>query len=105
MTEQTLNEFLLARIAEDEEVANEANERYDADTSLWVVDDDYRHDIVGASDKRVLAECEAKRTIVEQWDTWDGQVYDGWTNAAAVVLGTLAAIWSEHPDYREEWRP
>ena len=112
----TITEFLLARIEEDEAVANEANERYDADMSLWVVDDDYRHDIVGATDKRVLAECAAKRRIVTGMEALMGhektylermrhtEEQDTVYVIAASALQALASVYAEHPDYHEEWQ-
>lgn len=99
----TITEFILARVAEDEKEARAMDEdlrKYPPST--------YELAQVPMLDmgvpERVLAECEAKRTIVEQFDGWDGLVYDGWTQAASLVLGEFAAIWADHPDYREEWR-
>ena len=115
----TLTEFLLARIAEDEAAANVAHRE---------------------SPARVLAECEAKRRIVEFHKSWPVLVQtpvtfepvDGtdpghytfratqqiaWTTEqeyrerfgdeppAGPVLRHLAAVYADHPDYREEWRP
>ena len=77
----TLTEFLLARIAEDEAAAR-------------------RVAVVGSCEPgyrpaRVLAECEAKRRIVK---TAEG----GLTSSSAAVQ-FLAAVYSDHPDYRAEW--
>jgi hypothetical protein len=46
---------------------------------------------------RVLAECRAKRQVVE------GVTADEATRD--LVLRTLALPYADHPDYREEWRP
>jgi hypothetical protein len=75
-----LTEFLLARIAEDER-------RYDGDRS------DY-----GYGWQHMLAECGAKRRIVEMM----GRVVDEFANE---VLYALASVYADHPDYREEWKP
>jgi hypothetical protein len=66
----------------------------------------------------VLAECEAKRQIVEEWPDNDGCDLAGsaygdhaMLEAAgekamhARVLRHLAAIYADHHDYREEWKP
>lgn len=46
---------------------------------------------------RVLRQCEAFRRIVEDAQSgWFGPDLDR-------ALGHLAAIWSDHPDYRAEW--
>jgi hypothetical protein len=103
----TLSEFLLARIAEDEAAARaqlelrakrypgeiaEPGPAYEVDRGWWLL----------ADPARVLAECEAKRRIVER-------VTDvAWTGSYAVrdvVLGLLALPYAAHPDYRDEWRP
>ena len=52
---------------------------------------------------RVLAECEAKRRIVELFPD-AAQDGDGWNDAGYSVLRDLAAVYADHPDYREEWR-
>lgn len=60
---------------------------------------------------RVLREVEAKRRLVSQHSpvvdgtqsTWAW--FAGSESASEGVLKTLAAVWSEHPDYRAEWRP
>lgn len=119
----TLTEFLLARIAEDEADAREA------DSGRWLPEDkgitfewdaDDWHDdetqarlradtranqnhIANWHPARVLAECEAKRRIVEMHQRWDGDPNDyGQTEH---VLRFLALPYSDHPDYDEAWRP
>ncbi len=47
---------------------------------------------------RVLAECRAKRALVEGVGGVDPLAYD-------LVLRSLALPYADHPDYREEWRP
>ena len=135
----TLTEFLLARIAEDEGRAK-MSYRLRSDVSPF---DHFEiapgvHRVNGenytaremlerfyepAPDARVLAECEAKRRIVE-WCGEREQVYVGTiadadreptpdmfvpgalrNPADAVVLRFLALPYADHPDYRQEWRP
>jgi hypothetical protein len=64
---------------------------------------------------RVLREVAAKRAIVERYQRGASGDLPGWTAGRelieaglAIVLGVLrdlAAAWSDHPDYRAEWRP
>ena len=83
----TITEFLLARIAEDEAGARAVvGDRNAWDTPEW--------DASRWSPWRVLDECEAKRRLVG--DEW----YED-----PETLRILAAIYSDHPDYRDEWRP
>lgn len=89
----TLTEFLLARIADDEEdVADD--EPWDGGMCQANVGVHYSRD-------RVLAECEAKRRIVEQVSdvTWVGSYA-----VRDFVLGQLVLPYADHPDFREEWR-
>lgn len=93
MTTQTLglSEFLLARIAEDEERAT----RF----------------LPAAGPARVLAECAAKRRIVEMhsqdtdrdWCLQGCGMRSGWTGYPCDTLKALAAVYDDHPDYRAEW--
>ena len=81
----TLTDFLLARIAEDEE-------------DSW---------IMGEGGGRMRDECEAKRRIVhlnyfnDPGDDWSG----GAESAHDDVLRLLAVPYADHPDYDETWRP
>jgi hypothetical protein len=112
----TLTEFLLARIAADAAVARSLiaegpwNEFHAGDRSGPTRDDEYSALHIGAG--RVLAECEAKRRIVEGAAQTkaesDAAGHTGlfervWTYET--VLRHLAAVYAEHPDYRDEWRP
>jgi hypothetical protein len=67
---------------------------------------------------RVLREVEAKRQIIDLADDAtsldlmvDGERRIGTRDTAAepfvgdVILRQLASAWSDHPDYREGWRP
>ena len=115
-----LVEFLLARIAEDEEAARAA---VDQGTPRWAVGGggEYVHpdpppgnsyvatgpwggglgpaaDHIARHDPaRVLAECEAKRRIVEWMSAWQQDV-------AVEGLRLVALPYADHPDYRDEWR-
>lgn len=123
----TLTDFLLARITEDEDVALDAagwdrsgieratgrwqregiNSVRDADGRIVIYGDgpsptdaEVAH-IALRDPARVLAECEAKRRIVEQV----GNI--AWVGSYAVrdfVLEALALPYADHPDYRDEWR-
>ena len=95
----TLTEFLLARIGEDEAAARDTG---------WLAFE-YGVDSAGreAFAARVLAECEAKRRIVEQ-AIGIAEV----SRAASIedlggeqILRLLALPHADHPDYRKEWRP
>jgi hypothetical protein len=91
--EQSLTDFLLARIAEDEE---------------WIAaDGDCRcegHDRLGPARPecadRIAAECEAKRQIMELAESVTDMHYE-WEKVEAV----LALPYADHPDYRSEWKP
>lgn len=111
-------EFLLARIAEDEEIAHVASDP----SEVWEVEvSDAHHTfaqvcavgdgavassvltvdaehIARYDPKRVLAECAAKRAIIEWHRNWPVLV-------EAPALHILAAVYADHPDYREEWKP
>ena len=95
----TLTEFLLARIAEDEAAARECKEWSDC----FACPTHERFDT-----KRVLAECEAKRRIVERHSGTHmpiGTAPFGYQSATSDVLRDLAAVYADHSDYREEWKP
>jgi hypothetical protein len=122
-----LDEFLLARIAEDKRVAMDAAGA-DGQTS-------WRADAIGVAPggpgsaehvarhdpARVLAECEARRRIVQACRdarpemTFLGTRPPGMADfpiaalgqhqLAAVTLALLALPYADHPHYRPEWRP
>ena len=128
MTAQTatLTDFLLARIAEDEEAARacvdeeadvfEAHED-DADwhvsvkggmhvanlgRTTWHGTGELARHIARHDPARVLAECEAKRRIVENHLRHEpGQ---GGYGASRHAVRLLSAVYADHPDFREEWR-
>lgn len=109
-----LTEFLLARIAEEHALAEETlaagharygEENYDGvqHRTAYEPDDGW----LLTSPLRVLAECEAKRRIVEHaaanpmtWGSYSGD----WDFAFDFVLPELAEVYSDHPDYQAEWR-
>lgn len=86
----TLTDFLLARIAEDE--ANGWSK-----SGLRAA---------AYAETRAHRECEAKRRIVEMLepDDWDGDRYSMDGNDWFVVA-SLAVVYVDHPDYRDEWKP
>jgi hypothetical protein len=102
----TITGFLSARIAEDEYAAALTFEtcfvgRIDGNGSL--------HDLaIRMNPARVLAECAAKRFLIQNAQAWSGPP-DGtyslemarWT--WATVIKALAAVYADHEDYRQEW--
>ena len=117
----TLTEFLLARIAEDEAVANGMDVRVDGskttlDSRTTVASDGLTYAGMWACRfpaARVLAECEAKRGIVDLHSGGHecpgvGQFWcddrDEWTQACP-TLRIAALPYADHPDYDETWRP
>jgi len=121
----TITEFLLARIAEDEDRAKRAGFGYG---SVWQVEVDSaedwatvhadgRRDMVGCEDgdvsdhiarhdpARVLAECESKRRIVVRLQMSRMLPVQIGDHAAEAILRALALPHADHPDYDEAWRP
>lgn len=102
-----LTEFVLARLSEDEESARE-----------WAADEGaYIWDRSPVDPTRMLAECEAKRRIVEAHKPYR-RIYGlgcdvclqprhlpadapGWP---CLTLRLLALPYADHPDYQQEWR-
>jgi hypothetical protein len=99
-----LTEFLLARIAEDEAAAQ-------------AVVDELAFLGLPRTRGRALAECEAKRQIVEDevLRYCDNVPPSGFVSpevadsirsrADSRTLRHLAAIYADHSDYRQEWKP
>jgi len=126
----TITEFLLARIAEDEARARSygatvaVGEHADWCRTPELVDG--RCFYCGAPSRpaspseRVLAECEAKRRIVEAHAGWhvcpnldakgytdydDGSDGDEWGMTACPTVRLMALAYADHLDYLPEWKP
>ena len=103
--------FLLARIGEDEAVARKVVAAVKAPDYVIVRVYEQpepgvtvQRDVALYRPDRVLAECEAKRRIVEECGhTVDRFTYSG--DLARAVLALLALPYADHPDYRQEWKP
>jgi len=79
-----ITEFLQARISEDEAEARQHDGAEYYTEGAWP-------DGLAA---RFLAECAAKRELIETWHDEHG---------GGSVLKPLAAVYSDHPDYQQEW--
>lgn len=105
-----LVEFLLARIAEDEEMAHDVQSYLSPKDTIDVFltrreGDESRSKVVRPYDPaRALADCKAKREIVDLIALTDSPAchVDAWTVAKRAVRA-IAMIYAEHPDFREEW--
>lgn len=109
----TLTEFLLARIAEDEAKALRITPGRIAANGHWranSIEFGSAHDrettahIIRWDPARVLAECEAKRQIVQIAD----EVSRRTTSSAywgSTLLHVLALPYADHPDCQGEWKP
>jgi hypothetical protein len=126
-----LTAFLLARIGEDEESAREAAtwedgmyfEPWQAHIpQAGYFNSEMPYGAVEFSAARVLAECEAKRRIVEEHrESYAGSkrcevcakdahleygdVVVDWVRFPCPTMRLLALPYADHPDYRQEWTP
>lgn len=104
MTTQTatLTEFLLARIAEDEAAARQQAALLNSGA---VFDMHTAWDVGPGDPARVLAECDAKRTLLNDATLNYGLRTSGEPSIFHErVLRIMAAPYADHPDFREEWR-
>lgn len=119
----TITEFLLARIAEDAQVAREVDAalRDDVASGTYIkgrepdldalnsklahIDGSMDRPAVDISPQRVLAECAAKRAIVEEARDYSPELEHGDNGEWAfdTVLRSLAAVYADHPDYNTAW--
>jgi len=125
----TLTEFLLARINEDEDAARAVNgARWNSQVTLLSTDL-YGH-VIRQHPDRILAECDAKRKILELHASdehecvemhrgvysadWPEGTYakagEAWAHPSLELhigpcptLLHLAAVYADHPDYNPEW--
>lgn len=112
----TLTDFLLARIAEDEAAARQEDAEYAHTSLLPTYDSEHQ---TRWNTERVLAECEAKRRIVEEAVDFVGEMDNeemrtndlyafgriqarsrSWQDH---ILRALAQPYSGHPDFDESW--
>jgi hypothetical protein len=126
----TLTEFLLARIAEDEQAATAGiSTQADPENGWGLIEYEglagltlsphvgHIHErvqgehIIRWHPHRVLAECEAKRRIVElcaevmgDEDPRTSLDEAGWISLAWELMYELAGVYADHPDFREGWR-
>jgi hypothetical protein len=112
-----LSEFLLARIAEDEEWARDLWERPHFGSCNTQGDQSSLGDECDCGlPARVLAECEAKRRIVAHYlgsrgalakltDPLRRLLGEAINESHADALKPLALPYTDHPDYDESWRP
>lgn len=98
----TLTEFLLARIEEDEGAARSV-----ASDDGWYDDASAGLHHARWTTARVLAECEAKRRIVERYsdNASSPDFQGGYESGIEDALRALALPHAGHPDYDEAWRP
>jgi uncharacterized protein DUF6221 len=97
----TLVEFLRERLDEDEQAARDV--RPDQDYSDSAHQDRW-------SPARVLREVEAKRRIIGEYERYVAErrrAMGGWDTYSeqSPIITALAAVYADHPEYDESWRP
>jgi hypothetical protein len=118
----TIEEFIEARIAEDEQAAARASIEYEYET--WTASEDsvstitnsniahtveatYNSDVadhIARHDPaRAMRQCAAIRELINVASDVDALYSIAAEDAADSIRRTIAAIWSDHPDYRQEW--
>jgi hypothetical protein len=103
-----LSEFVMARAADDEELARQYGDPGRLSSGLvWATDVNRR--MLEVDPSRVVAECEAKRRIaaelVDAVSSYEGKLGpEGEVTRLSFVLRALALPYADHPDYQPEWR-
>jgi hypothetical protein len=108
--------FVRARLDEDQAAATRGLDPGDIPAAkadnVSALHDEYQFEKLVITRGRVLREVEAKRRIIDLDGDWPygaemetGEAVTGWSDAIDRVLRLLALSYSDHPDYREEWRP
>ena len=109
----SITEFLEARVAEDERNAEAWSKKLADDMPI-------PSSLLGGivNPARVLAECAAKRAIIKQAEEASSDRYgvineycvgdkeraEAYaTDPGKLILEALAAVYSDHPDYQQEW--
>jgi len=112
----TLTEFLTERIGEDEAIARALADSTWQDGWDGLTPESWAH-FQRFDPARVLAECEAKRRILQRCadsleryqDGDDDEAFSaylkGLAAAARSALWDLAGVYANHPDYRQAWTP
>lgn len=97
--------FLLARLAEDVAVVDEAGkadgQSWPRDHALSVLDDDYRHDTIVVEAPRVLRDVEMCRKLIAAHVDYYGDESDHLYPIPTLSL--LAERYSTHDDYDPAW--
>lgn len=104
----TITEFLRERIAEDAEASRRVWDR-DADIRALI---EVPESVAEYAPGKMLAECEAKRQIVERHHHKPVMGAGGPLDWCACLadwpcpdLLALTSVFADHPDYRDEWSP
>lgn len=102
----TLTEFLLDRIAEDElEVGPADPDEGAGPNGIGWAEVGALSEVLMVRPSRVLAECEAKRRIVEEVREISAEPNPPQALILAdYMLQAIAGVYADHPDFREEWR-
>lgn len=127
----TIEQFLEARIADDEAMAVESRDTYPygrgEEPETWICEEEGAH--IAYRPDRVLAECRAKRAILQRHTMETRFAYDDNYNETEVTychtclqgescgcctppdpptecpeLIILAAVYADHPDFNPAWR-
>lgn len=108
----TLTDFPLARIEEDEADARAADALGQIAERITTSScQEFADHIARWQPLRVLADCEARREVVQQYAAAvvaaaeEGWVKDGVERALELTIKTLATVHADHPDFDEAWRP
>jgi Family of unknown function (DUF6221) len=93
-------EFVRARIDEDEELAREVEDQARHDRGRLSADEAGAVTVTGVA--RVLADCEAKRGLLELAEAATADDLPGYATA---IRQLLALPYADHADYLDAWRP
>jgi hypothetical protein len=101
-----LAEFLLERIAEDRGPSGIGHYIHcDGDYYIteMVINRATADHIARWHPLRVLADCDARRRLVEELARMQRDEF-GWDNVEDKVMSYLALPYADHPDFQDEWR-